>query len=77
MNVLRHDNISIHAKVEADAHVFKALNEQSEQLDGCEMRLTVATTKGYKMGLPGFLKAPEPTRHKANLCPTASAVEST
>jgi hypothetical protein len=65
--VLRHDNIPVHAEVEAEAHRFQALHEQIEQFNRCEIGTAVATTESYKVRMPGFLKAPKATRHTHNL----------
>ena len=67
MNVLRHDNIPIYAEIEPEAHVLQATNKQIEHLGACEVRLTAVATERYKMGLPGFVKAPETARHEPNL----------
>ena len=63
----RHDNLPVCPDVEAEAHVFQALNEKIEDLGRCEIRQTVPATKGYKMGLSGFLKASKTARHIPDL----------
>jgi len=67
MNVLRHDNVPIDANIETEAHILQASNEQIEHLGGCEIGTTAVTTKGYKMTLPRFMKAPETAGHEPNL----------
>jgi hypothetical protein len=67
VNMLRHHNISVNAQLEAAAHVLPALNKEIERLDSCEIGLTAVTTESYKVGLSGFLQAPETAGHEMNL----------
>ncbi|HEV2717391.1 MAG TPA: hypothetical protein VGU64_19145, partial [Terriglobales bacterium] len=55
------------SQVETTAHVLQAVNKQIEDLDRCEIGLTTIATESYKVGLSGFLKAPETAGHEMNL----------
>ena len=67
VNMLGHHHVSVNAQFETTTHVLQAVHKQIEDLDRCEIRLTAIATESYKVGLSGFLKAPETAGHEMNL----------
>ena len=58
------------------AHLFQAVNKHIGHLDQCERGLTAVATEPYKVGLSGFLKAPETAGHAMNLDSAGAEVKS-
>src|SRR6266480_4082617 len=58
------------------AHVFQAVNKHIGHLDQCERGLTAVATEPHKVGLSGFLKAPEAAGHVMRLHRAATDVKS-
>ena len=58
------------------AHLFQAVNKHIGHLDQCERGLTAVATEPHKVGLSGFLKAPEAAGHVMRLHRAATEVKS-
>jgi hypothetical protein len=74
MNVFRHHHVSVDRQIETAAHVLKTVNKDLEQIDRRKVWPALVTTKSYKVGLAGLLKAPETPRHETNLHPVRQQV---
>ena len=53
--MLRHDDVSVNAKVEVAAHAFKGVFKDSTVGVSGEQGTAVITAEGYEMALPGMV----------------------
>jgi len=63
MNVLRHDNVAIHAQRKLLTGPLKGLQKQLAYSGAIQPRLPSIATEGYKMRLPRVMQSYQPLRH--------------
>jgi hypothetical protein len=76
MHMLRHNDVTVHAKVVTTANPFHDNNQDRAGIACRQLGLPSIATEGDEVRLPGFLKTLQPSRHAAkNTAPAAQLQE--